>query len=152
MVIRWENWEPFRDLESIQSDLNRLFGRTYGGERGSGEAPGQVAWVPPLDILETQDGLVVHVELPGIEPASVEVSVEDSTLSIRGERRFYENVGEEAVHRVERRYGTFGRSLTLPSSCDPNRIEASFDKGVLTISIPKAEEAKPKKINIKTTG
>src|SRR5437763_9909079 len=118
-------WDPFRDLMSIQNELNRLFGRTYAGDDAGG---GNGAWVPPMDIYETEDRFVVHVELPGIEPDSVELSVEDSTLTIRGERNFSSDVNEESFHRVERRYGAFSRSLTLPQTADPERIEAGFDK------------------------
>jgi HSP20 family protein len=148
MVV--SRWDPFRDLMSIQNELNRLFGRTYGGaeEQGSTGA----AWLPPLDIYETKDRFVVNVELPGVDPDSVEVSVEDSALMVRGERPFYRDVAEEAFHRVERRYGPFVRTLSLPQMADANAIEASFDRGVLTIEVPKAEEAKPRKITVKAKG
>ncbi len=142
-------WDPFRDLMSIQSELNRLFGRTYaGGDSGAGAG----AWVPPLDIYETEGKFVVTVELPGVEPASVDVSVEDSTLTIQGERKFHAEVDEESVHRVERRYGQFVRSLSLPSTANAEGITAGFDKGVLTIEVPKVEQAKPRKITVKATG
>src|SRR5437763_3981164 len=146
-------WDPFRDLMSIQNELNRLFGRTYaGGEAGgsTGASTG-TAWMPQLDVFETGDRFVVKVELAGVEPNDVDLSVEDSTLTIRGERKFYENVQEENFHRVERRYGAFARSLTLPQTAEAERIEASFDKVVLTIEVTKVEQAKPKKISIKAT-
>ena len=139
-------WDPFRDLMSIQNELNRLFGRTYAGETGSGASG---AWVPPLDIYETEEKFVVTLELPGIGADDVDVSVEDSTLTVRGERKFYTEVDEDSFHRVERRYGQFVRSLSLPSTADAERIQASFDKGVLTIEVPKAEQAKPRKITVK---
>jgi len=142
-------WDPFRDLMSIQNELNRLFGRTYGGESG-GSSTG--AWVPPLDIYETEDKYVITVELPGVEPESVDVSVEDQTLTVKGERSFYREVPDEAFHRVERHYGAFARSLTLPQSADVEKIGASFDKGVLTIEVPKAEQVKPRKIEVKASG
>jgi HSP20 family protein len=145
-------WDPFRDLMSIQSELNRLFGRTYAGESGGSTAGLAGAWVPPLDIYETDERFVVNVELPGIEPDSVDVSVEDSVLTIRGERSFYAEVDEESFHRVERRYGQFARSITLPQTANAEAIEASFDRGVLTITVPKVEQAKPKKIQVKATG
>jgi HSP20 family protein len=144
-------WDPFRDLMSIQGELNRLFGRTFVGESEPGTGSGGT-WVPPLDIFETNDRFVVTVELPGIDPDEVDVSVEDSTLTIRGERRFTSEVNEESYHRVERRYGQFVRTLTLPSTASPEGIEARFDRGVLTIEVPKAEEAQPRKIEIKATG
>lgn len=112
-------WDPFRELSSIQSDLNRLFGRTYGVE-GDVELRA-AAWVPPVDVAETQD-------------------------------RFYEQKREDDFHQVERRFGAFARSITLPSSADPEGIQASFDAGVLTIEVPKKEEAKPRKIQVKATG
>ncbi len=142
-------WDPFRDLMSIQNELNRLFGRTYAGEAGSGTGG---AWVPPLDIYETEDRFVVTLELPGIAAEDVDVSVEDSTLTVRGERKFYSEVDEDSFHRVERRYGQFVRSLSLPSTADAERIQASFDKGILTIEVPKAEQAKPRKITVKAEG
>jgi HSP20 family protein len=148
-----ERWDPFRDLMSIQNELNRLFGRTYAGESGASGAAGVGgSWLPPLDIYETNDRFVVTLELPGVEPGDVDVSVEDSTLSVRGERKFYSEVDEDSFHRVERRYGSFGRSLTLPPTADVEGIQASFDKGVLTVEVPKAEAAKPKKIEVKATG
>ena len=142
-------WDPFRDLMGIQNELNRLFGRTYAGGETTG-ANG--AWMPALDIYESKEKYVISVELPGIEPGDVDISVEDSTLSIRGERTFYQEVDEDSFHRVERRYGAFSRSLALPQTANAQNIEASFDRGVLTIEVPKAEEAKPKKISIKATG
>jgi HSP20 family protein len=142
-------WDPFRDLMGIQNEINRLFGRTYAGGEAAGSAG---AWVPALDIYETKDTFVVTVELPGLDPADVDVSVEDSTLTIRGERKFYQEVDEDSFHRVERRYGAFARSLALPQTANAEKIEASFDRGVLSIEVPKAEEAKPKKISIKATG
>jgi HSP20 family protein len=145
-----ERWDPFRDLMSIQNELNRLFGRTYGG----GEpAPGQTgSWVPALDVYETVDKFVVTVELPGIEPEDVEVSVEDSTLTIKGQREFfYKDATEDSFQRIERRYGAFSRTLSMPTTADTERVEASFDKGILTIELPKREEAKPKKVTVRTT-
>jgi HSP20 family protein len=150
-AVAISRWDPFRDLMSIQGELNRLFGRTYAG-MDSDQAGPAGSWMPPLDIFEQKDQYVVNLELPGIDPNDVEVSVEDSTLVVRGERQFYRDVDEESFHRVERRFGAFSRSLALPSTADPQRIEASFDKGVLSVHIPKAEEAKPKKITIKAKG
>jgi HSP20 family protein len=140
-------WDPFRDLMGIQSELNRLFGRTYAGDGGAAGA-----WVPPLDIYEEKDRFVVALELPGIDPADVEVSVEDSVLTVKGERRLSAETNEESFHRIERRYGQFVRSLSLPSTADAEHIEATFDKGVLTIRVPKVEQAKPKKITVKAVG
>jgi HSP20 family protein len=145
-----ERWDPFRDLMSIQNEINRLFGRTYGGSESGAGATG--TWVPPLDVFESQDKYVVAVELPGIDPGDVEVSLEDSTMTIKGHREFfYKDAHDEAFRRIERRYGQFTRTLTLPSTADIEKVDASFDKGVLTIEVPKREEAKPKKITVKAS-
>jgi HSP20 family protein len=152
MASMLDRWDPFRDLMSIQNELNRLFGRTYGGgEAGTGTgATG--TWVPPLDVFESNEKYVVAVELPGIDPADVEVAVEDSTLTIKGQREFfYKDAGEDAFRRIERRYGQFTRTLTLPATADVEKVDAAFDKGVLTIEVPKREEAKPRKITVKAS-
>jgi HSP20 family protein len=145
-----ERWDPFRDLMSIQNELNRLFGRTYGGGEAATGSTG--SWVPPLDVFESNDKYVVAVELPGIEPGDVEVSVEDATLTIKGQRDFfYKDATDESYRRIERRYGQFIRTVTLPSTADVEKVDAKFDKGVLTIEVPKREEAKPRKISVKAS-
>src|SRR5215217_3834275 len=150
MANMLDRWDPFRDLMSIQNELNRLFGRTWGGaEAGTGSTG---TWVPPLDVFESDDKYVVAVELPGIDPADVEVSVEDSTLTIKGQRDFfYKDATDESFSRIERRYGQFTRTLTLPVTANVEKVDASFDKGVLTIEVPKREEAKPRKITVKAS-
>jgi len=143
-------WDPFRDLVSIQDELNRLFGRTYGGtELTRSSASG--AWAPALDVYETPEKLVATVELPGIDPKDVEVAVEDSTLTISGSREFTQETDEQNYHRIERRYGAFNRAIRLPETADAERVEARFDKGVLTVEIPKREESKPRRIEVKAT-
>lgn len=142
-------WDPFRDLVSIQDELNRLFGRTYTGSVEPMRPAAAGSWMPSMDVYETPDKIVAKLELPGIEPGAVEVSVEDSTLTVTGAREFSSEVKEEEYHRVERRYGSFTRSITLPQTVDTDKVEASFDKGVLTIEVPKVERAKPKKIRVK---
>ena len=137
-------WDPFRDLLSMQGELNRLFGRTYAEDGGT-------SWIPALDVFETEEKFVVTLELAGMEPEEVEVSVEDSTLTVSGERKFSEEVSEDNYRRVERRYGSFSRSLTLPQTADAEHVDASFDKGVLRIEVPKIEAPKPKKIEVKAT-
>jgi HSP20 family protein len=150
MASMLDRWDPFRDLMSIQNELNRLFGRTYGGGEGGTGSAG--SWVPPLDVFESTDKYVVAVELPGIEPGDVEVAVEDSSLTIKGQRDFfYKDAADDAFRRIERRYGQFTRTLTLPSTADVEKVDAKFDKGVLTIEVPKREEAKPRKITVKAS-
>ena len=104
-----------------------------------------------MDVYETEDKIVAKLELPGIEPANVDVSVEDSTLTISGTREFSDEVKEESYHRVERRYGSFTRAITLPQTVDTENVDANFDKGVLTIEVAKVEKAKPKKIQVKAS-
>ncbi|MFB3737932.1 MAG: Hsp20/alpha crystallin family protein [Candidatus Velamenicoccus archaeovorus] len=141
-------WDPFRDLVSIQDELNRLFGRTFAGiEPLRPIASG--TWMPALDVYETEDEIVAKLELPGIDPEDVDVSVEDSTLTVSGTRELGSEVREEDFHRIERRYGSFTRSIALPQTADTDRVEASFDKGVLTVQVPKVEKSKPKKITVK---
>jgi len=148
MITRWD---PFRDLVSIQDELNRLFGRTYGGaEPTRSSASG--SWAPVLDVYETPDKLVAAVELPGIDPKEVEVAVEDSTLIVSGSRDFAQETEEQNYHRIERRYGAFSRAIRLPDTANPEKVEARFDKGVLTIEVPKREESKPRRIEVKATG
>jgi HSP20 family protein len=141
-------WDPFRDLVSIEDELNRLFGRTFAGvESTRPSATG--TWMPSMDVFETEGEIVAKVELPGIEPGDVDVSVEDSRLTVSGRREFSSEVKEEQYHRVERRYGAFTRAITLPQTVDTEKVEAHFDNGVLTIEVPKVEKAKPKKIQVK---
>lgn len=137
-------WDPFRDLLGIQTDMTRLFDRAYGGTGGSTQG-----WVPPLDVAETGDAYRVIVELPGFGADQVDVTVSDGTLTIRGERKFYDDVAEESFHRVERRFGAFQRSISLPSQVQADRIAATFNNGVLTIEVPKAEAVKPRRIQVK---
>jgi len=140
-------WDPFRDLVSIQDELNRLFGRTFTGpEAMRPAASGQ--WMPAMDVFETEDKIVATLELPGIEPKEVDVAVEDSTLTVSGKREFTSETNEDNYHRVERRYGSFTRSISLPQTVDTEKVSARFDKGVLTIEVPKVERAKPKRIEI----
>ena len=150
MSDRLVRWDPFRDLVSIQDELSRLFGRTYGGSESLRPSAGGV-WMPSMDVYETEDKIVAKLELPGIEPAHVDVSVEDSTLTISGTREFSDEVKEESYHRVERRYGSFTRAITLPQTVDTEQVNANFDKGVLTIEVAKVEKAKPKKIQVKAS-
>ena len=105
-------------------------------------------WAPPVDIFETDSNLVLKADLPGIDPKDVEIRVEDSTLYLKGERKFEKEVKEENYHRVERSYGTFTRSFSLPNSIDADKVTAEYKDGQLTLTLPKREEAKPKTIKI----
>jgi HSP20 family protein len=144
-VIRWE---PFRDLVSTQDRFNQLFNDTFARAFGDQQEVSPHTWVPPVDIYETGDSLVLQAELPGINPDEVEIRVEDSTLYLKGERKFEKEVKEESLHRVERSYGTFMRSFSLPSTIDSEKVKAEYDNGILTLTMPKREEAKPRTIKI----
>ena len=141
-------WEPFRDLVVTQDRFNHVFNDTFARVFGDQQEPTQHAWVPPVDIYETGDSLVLKAELPGINPDDVEICVEDNTLYLKGERKFEKEVKEENLHRVERSYGTFTRSFALPSTIDSDKVKAEYENGILTLTMPKREEAKPRTIKI----
>jgi HSP20 family protein len=148
-------WDPFQDLLAIQDEMNQLFGRATGGQVAQGRSQGQTGqrvWAPALDISERKDAYVVSVEVPGVSPDDLDITLEDGLLTIQGERQFTQESSDQQFHRVERRYGSFRRSITLPVQVKADAIEASFENGVLEVVVPKAEEAKPKKITVRTGG
>jgi HSP20 family protein len=142
-------WEPFRDLLSLQERMNRLFDESFRGARGTDEdwALGG-SWAPAVDIYEHDGNIVLKAELPGVDPKDVDVRVENNTLTLRGERKHDQEVKRENYHRVERSYGSFTRSFTLPNVVDTNNIKAEYKDGVLRMTLPTREEAKPKQISI----
>jgi HSP20 family protein len=130
--------------------MNQLFGRAVGQSQGRGQGQvGERMWAPALDISERKDAYVVTVEVPGVKPEELDITLEDGLLTIQGERRFTQESSDQQFHRVERRYGSFRRSITLPAQVQAEQIEASFENGVLEVIVPKAEEAKPKKITVR---
>jgi HSP20 family protein len=140
-------WEPFRDLLATQREFDRLFREAFSPAFGEGEVSTRT-WAPPVDIYETGDTLVLKAELPGVNPDGVEIRVEENTLYLKGERKFEKEVKEQNYHRVERSYGTFTRTFSLPNSIDADKVVAAYKDGVLTLTMPKKEEAKPKTIKI----
>jgi len=143
-------WEPFRDLVTAQRDFDRLFRGAFSSQLGETELSTR-SWAPPVDIYETEDAIVLRAELPGVDPKEVEVRVEDNTLYLKGERKFEKEVKEQNYHRVERSYGSFARSFSLPNSISTDKVKAEFKDGLLTLTMPKREEAKPKTIKIDVT-
>ena len=143
-------WEPFRDLVTAQRDFDRLFRGAFSSQLGETELSTR-SWAPPVDIYETEDAIVLKAELPGADPKDVEVRVEDNTLYLKGERKFEKEVKEQNYHRVERSYGSFARSFSLPNSISTDQVKAEFKDGLLTLTMPKREEAKPKTIKIDVT-
>ena len=147
-------WEPFRDLVTVQERMNRIFDEAFrGAGRGGGEDDWALGgtWAPAVDIYEQDGNLVLKAELPGIDPKDVDVRVENNVLTLRGERKFESEVKREKYHRVERAYGSFSRSFTLPSVVDTDKIKAEFKDGLLRVTLPTREEAKPKQISIAVT-
>lgn len=143
-IIRWD---PFKDMVTLREKMNRMFEDVFSG-RSEDKKLTAGTWAPAVDIFETENELVMTAEIPGIEEKDVEIKVEDNTLSIRGERKFEKETKEENYHRIERSYGSFYRVFTLPSSVDPERIQAEQENGVLKISMPKRQEMKPRKVKI----
>lgn len=142
-------WDPMKNLMSLQDRMNRLFDETMQRRRGT-EALDQGTWTPPVDIYETESEIVLVAELPGVDEKDVDIVVEDNLLTIKGERRMEKSVKEESYHRVERAYGGFARSFTLPHAVDSDKITATANKGVIEIRLPKPEKAKTHQIKIET--
>ncbi len=140
-------WEPFRDLLTTQDRFNRLFNESFSGFFSGEELTGR-DWAPPVDIYETDENLVLKAELAGVDPKNVDVRVEENTLYLKGQRNFEKEVKGENYRRMERSYGSFARTFALPSSIDADKVAAEYKDGVLTLTIPKREEAKPKTIKI----
>jgi len=143
-------WEPFRDLQAVQDRLNRVFDEAFRGAPRGGDDEWALGgqWAPSVDIYENDGNLVLKAELPGIEPKDVDVRVENNVLTLRGERKFESEVKRDKYHRVERAYGTFSRSFTLPNVVDTDKIKAEYKDGVLQVTLPQREEAKPKQIQV----
>ncbi|MGA2475834.1 MAG: Hsp20/alpha crystallin family protein [Terriglobia bacterium] len=143
-------FEPFRDLLTSQREYVRLLKEAFSPMSGETEVSTR-AWAPPVDIYETEDAIVLKAELPGIDPKDVEVRVEDNTLYLKGERNYEKEVNEQNYHRIERSYGSFARSFSLPNSISAEKVKAEYKDGLLTLTMPKREEAKPKTIKIDVT-
>ena len=140
-------WDPFRDLTALQTEVNRLFSRA-----GTGDMADRQSWTPSIDVIETDDAIKLKAELAGLVPDDINIEVQDNVLTMSGERRFQEEGKEDKYYRIERRYGSFSRSIALPQTVDESKIEAKYENGVLEVSVPKAEVAKPKKITVAVGG
>ena len=136
-------WDPGREVDTLQSEVNRIFDTFFGGNDTRARR-----WVPAMDLVETDDHLVLRADLPGLEKDDVNVEVKDGVLTISGERRAEQEHKSEGYHRVERAFGSFSRSLSLPDGIDAEKVTADFDKGVLEVRIPKPEERKPHRVSI----
>jgi HSP20 family protein len=143
-IIRWD---PFRDLVSIRDKMNRLFEDAVT-QRGEEKELVASSWAPAVDIYEDESQLVLTAEVPGLSDKDVEIKIEDNVLSIQGERKLEKETREENYHRIERAYGAFYRSFTLPNYIDQDKIKAEHENGVLKITMPKKAELKPRKVRI----
>lgn len=144
-------WDPFHTLSGLQDQVNRLFESSFQGHRDNSAL---TTWAPAVDIYETENELVLKADLPDIDSKNLDIRVENNMLTIRGERKFENEVKQENYLRVERAYGTFSRSFSLPNTVDTEGIEAQYKQGVLVVELPKRAEAKPRqvKINVTTNG
>lgn len=142
-VVRWR---PFREMNSLQREMNRAFDSFF---RDVDDESQESTWYPSLDVKETSEKIEVYAELPGLQKQDIKVSIRDNILSLSGEKRREEEEKDANFHRVERVYGTFSRTITLPARVDVNKIEALFKDGVLHLSLAKVEDEKPRHIEIK---
>jgi HSP20 family protein len=141
-------WTPRGNLQSFQDEMNRMFEQFFRGGTGEEAGWGVRTWAPPVDIYETDDALILKAELPGVSKDDVSIEIHQNTLILRGQRKHEAEVKEEQYHRVERAYGTFQRSFTLPTLVDQEHVQATYHDGVLELRLPKSEAAKPKRVAI----
>jgi len=138
-------FEPFRGASALQEQFNRLFNETF---RNQAEESAVTAWAPAVDIYETPNELVVKADLPEVNEKDIDIRVENNLLTIRGERKLEKSVSEENYLRVERTYGAFSRSFSLPNTVNPEAIKAEYKNGALTVTLPKREESKPRQVKV----
>src|SRR3954466_7674344 len=141
-------WEPLREMATLQNEMNRLFGSFFDTPTTSMNGAGVRRWLPPMDLVETDEHFVLRADLPGVPADAVDVQLEDNVLTVSGQREAEHEGRKEGYYRVERSFGRFQRSLTLPEGVDPEAISASFERGVLEIRIPKPEQRKPRRVAI----
>jgi HSP20 family protein len=140
-------WDPFREFVTIQDRMNRLFRDSYAPE-GQDQSLNTSAFAPPVDVYEDEHNVTLKIEVPGIDEKDIDVRIENNTLTVHGERKFEKEEKEENYRRVERQYGSFTRTFTLPTTVDQESVQADYEKGVLKIKLAKKEEAKPKQIKV----
>jgi HSP20 family protein len=140
-------WEPFREFATLQDRINRVFRDSYSGP-GQDESLTTSSFAPAVDVYEDEHKVALKIEVPGIEEKDIDVRVENNTLTVHGERKIEKEEKEENYRRVERQYGSFTRTFTLPQTVDSENVTANYDKGVLKITLPKKAEAKPKQIKV----
>jgi HSP20 family protein len=141
-------WEPLREFSALQNEMNRLFNTVFDAPTPGNGGATLRRWMPAMDLVETDQQFVLRADLPGLSEDDVKIEFEDGTLTVSGERKAEHESKSEGYYRVERAFGSFSRSLTLPQGIDPEAVSASFDRGVLEIRVPKPEEKKPRRIEI----
>jgi len=146
-----ELWEPFREMRTLQDRVNRLFESAFGYPVRTETPLLREGWLPPVDIHEDSNNIYLKAELPGIKKDELNIAVEGDTLTIKGEKKHESEVKEEQFHVMERTYGSFSRSFSLPTNVDSSKVRADYKDGVLTLTLPKKEESKPKKIEVKVS-
>jgi HSP20 family protein len=142
-------WDPFREFTTLQDRMNRLFHDSFGDRE---DALTTSTFAPAVDVYEDEHNITLKIEVPGIEEKDIDVRIENNTLTVHGERKFEKEEKEENFRRVERQYGSFTRSFTLPNTVDPENVHANYDKGVLKVQLAKKAEAKPKQIKVNVSG
>jgi len=147
-VMALVKYNPLRELRSMQDQMDRLLNLSWGGGEYPGEDIKEGIWQPAVDIYETADSIVIKAELPDVDQKDIDVRIEDNLLTIKGERKHESEVKKENYHRIERYFGSFQRSFKLPATVEQEKVAASCEKGVLTVTLPKKEEVKPKQINV----
>jgi HSP20 family protein len=144
------HWRPFREVTRLRSEMDRLWDDYFGSGRRA-LRPMEETWMPAVDVSETADNITIKAEIPGMEAKDIEISMVGDTLTIKGEKKTEREEKDENYHLVERSYGFFSRAMKLPALVDPDKVEATYKNGVLTVVFPKKEEVKPKAIEIKAT-
>jgi HSP20 family protein len=139
-------WDPFREFSTLQDRMNRVFRDSFG--EGREDALTGSSFAPAIDVYEDEHNVTLKIEVPGIDEKDIDVRIENNTLTVHGERNFEKEEKEENFRRIERQYGSFTRSFTLPNTLDPEQVSANYDKGVLKIKLAKRAEAKPKQIKV----
>jgi HSP20 family protein len=140
-----DRWDPFRNLSTLQEQVNRLFETSY---RGRGDNSALTTWAPAVDIYETENELVLKADLPDVDQKDLDIQIENNMLTIRGERKFDHEVKEDNYLRIERTYGAFSRSFSLPNTVNAEAIKAEYKNGVLRVELPKRAESKPRQVKV----
>ena len=148
MATMITRWEPFRNISTLQEQVNRLFDSSF---KGNGDNSTLTTWAPAVDIYETENELVLKADLPDIDEKNLDIRVENNMLTVRGERKFEQKVNEDNYLRIERTYGSFSRSFSLPSTVNTEAIKADYKNGVLTVQLPKRAESKPEQVKVNVT-